>query len=139
MPRSSVPSYRLHKPSGQAIVTVRDHNGGRRDVYLGAYDSADSRREYARMVAELAASPTRSAAPARASGPGLTVDQVLLAFWEHAQSHYRGRDGQVTTEVEELRRSVIPLRRLYGQTPAAEFGPRALAAVRREMIRLVAQ
>jgi hypothetical protein len=123
MARSRVPSYRRHKPSGQAVVTVRDQNGDRRDVYLGAYDSPESRREYARIVAELATNPT--AAPTSASGSGLTVDQVLLAFWEHAQRHYRGPDGKPTTELDELRRSVIPLRKLYGHTPAAEFGPRA--------------
>ena len=30
-----IPSYRLHKPSGQAVVTI---NG--RDIYLGKYNSA---------------------------------------------------------------------------------------------------
>ncbi|MBN9122930.1 MAG: hypothetical protein J0I06_27965, partial [Planctomycetes bacterium] len=134
MPRSCVPSYPLHKPSGQAVVTVRAATGERRDAYLGTYDSPESRREYARIVAELATGPAAPVSPARASGPGLTVDQVLLAFWEHAQNHYRGPEGKPTTEVEELRRSVIPLRKLYGHTPAAEFGPRALAAVRQEMI-----
>jgi integrase len=128
---SRVPSYRLHKPTGQAVVTVRTTAGERRDVYLGAYDRPESRREYARVVAELA---TNSAAATRANDSGLTVDQVLLAFWEHAQQHYRGPDGKPTTELDELRRSVVPLRKLYGHTPAAEFGPKALAAVRQEMI-----
>src|SRR5207253_4324 len=109
-----VPSYRLHKPSGQAVVTVRTTAGDRRDVYLGEYDNPDSRREYARIIAELATSATPNAAPARASGPGLTVDQVLLAYWYHAERHYRTPDGKPTSEVEEIRRSVIPLRRLYG-------------------------
>jgi hypothetical protein len=53
MPRSRVPSYRHHKPSNQAVVTVRTATGERRDVYLGAYDSP----EYAPVIAELAASP----------------------------------------------------------------------------------
>ncbi len=34
----SVPSYRLHKASGQAVVTLSD-----RDVYLGIHDSPQSR------------------------------------------------------------------------------------------------
>ena len=34
------PSYRLHKPSGQAVVTL---NG--RDYYLGKHGTAESRAE----------------------------------------------------------------------------------------------
>ena len=50
MPRRTghVPSYRLHKPSGQARVII---NG--RHVYLGPYGSEESREKYARLVAEL--------------------------------------------------------------------------------------
>jgi hypothetical protein len=50
MPRkSSVPSYRLHKASGQARTIV---NG--RHVYLGKYGSPESRQQYARILAEAA-------------------------------------------------------------------------------------
>jgi integrase len=132
MPRSRVPSYRLHKPSGQAVVTIRDATGERRDVYLGTHNSPESRREYARILAELATGP--AAPPAVPAGRRLTVDEVLLAFWLHAERHYRTHDGNPTTEVEEIRRSILPLRKLYGHTPAAEFGPKAVAAVRQEMI-----
>src|SRR5687768_3083413 len=104
MPRSRVPSYRLHKPSGQAVVTLRTTTGERRDVYLGTYDSAESRSEYARIIAEQATGPTGSTAPARASGSTLTVDQVLLAYWGHVEHHYRTPDGEPTGEVDEIRR-----------------------------------
>jgi integrase len=36
--RQRTPAYRLHAPSGQAVVTLTDANGKRRDVYLGKYD-----------------------------------------------------------------------------------------------------
>ena len=36
-----VPSYRLHKPSGQAVVTLDG-----RDFYLGAYGTPASKAEY---------------------------------------------------------------------------------------------
>jgi hypothetical protein len=43
--RSIVPSYRLHKPSGQARVIInREH------IYLGTYGSAESREKYAHFV-----------------------------------------------------------------------------------------
>ena len=41
------PSYRHHKPSGQAVVTI-----GRRDIYLGKFDTPESRTEYDRVIAE---------------------------------------------------------------------------------------
>jgi hypothetical protein len=39
-PKALYPSYRLHKRSGQAIVTLGD-----RMVYLGEYDTDESRAE----------------------------------------------------------------------------------------------
>jgi hypothetical protein len=41
------PSYRKHKASGQAIVTL---NG--EDVYLGPFGSRESRREHDRVIVE---------------------------------------------------------------------------------------
>ncbi len=43
--RQRLPKYRLHKPSGRAVVTLCD-----RDFYLGPYDSEISRAEYDRLV-----------------------------------------------------------------------------------------
>ena len=41
------PSYRLHKPTGQAVVTLSGQ-----DHYLGKFGSTGSRAEYDRLVAE---------------------------------------------------------------------------------------
>jgi hypothetical protein len=40
-----VPSYRLHKQSGQAVVTLTDGIGGRHDVLLGPHGTPESRSE----------------------------------------------------------------------------------------------
>ena len=48
MPRKSVPSYRLHKPSGQARTIIHG-----RHIYLGKFNSPESREKYARLLAEL--------------------------------------------------------------------------------------
>lgn len=40
-------SYRRHKATGKAVVTI-----GGRDIYLGKYNSAESRQEYNRLIAE---------------------------------------------------------------------------------------
>jgi integrase len=128
----SVPAYRLHKPSGKAVVTIRT-TAGRRDIYLGEYNSPDSRREYARIIAELEAStPARAAAVT--AGNSLTVNEVLLAFMQHAAVYYRTPDGKPTSEVREMRLSLGPVRELYGLTPTAEFGAVALETVRQRMV-----
>ncbi len=70
MPRkSSVPTYRLHKPSGQARTIV---NG--RHVYLGKFGSAERRQKYARILAE-AASPGGTPVPVEIPG-GQLVDRM---------------------------------------------------------------
>jgi hypothetical protein len=47
-----VPSYRLHRQSGQVIKTLTEALGGRRDALLGRYGTRASRVEYARIIAE---------------------------------------------------------------------------------------
>jgi hypothetical protein len=42
----------LHRQSGQAVVTLPDGLGGRRDVLLGNHGTPESRAEYLRVLAE---------------------------------------------------------------------------------------
>ena len=46
--RNHKPTYRCHTQSGQAIVTLTDGSGGRKDFTLGTYDTPASRTEYDR-------------------------------------------------------------------------------------------
>jgi len=131
MPRSRVPSYRHHKQSGQAVVTLPDGRGRRRDITLGDYDTPESRAEYVRVVAAWeAAGRTLPSAPA---GGGTSVNEILLAYWRFAETYYR-KNGEPTSQQERIKRSLKPVRELYGTTPAAQFGPLALKAVRQQMI-----
>jgi len=55
MPRTSkgsLPSYRRHKSSRQAVVTLTDPSGNRHDLLLGRYNSPESRAEYLRVLGE---------------------------------------------------------------------------------------
>lgn len=55
LPRKSgflAATYRSHKQSGQAIVTLPDGIGGRRDILLGKYGTKDIVIEQARVLAE---------------------------------------------------------------------------------------
>ena len=131
--RAPVPKYRLHKATGQAVVTIRTA-AGRRDVYLGLHGSEESRREDARIVAGLAA----GAAPEQAVGKPVvpTVDEVILAWWQWAEKHYRRPDGIPTNQLTEFRYTLKPLSELYGHTPAKDFGPLSLKTVQKQMVEL---
>jgi integrase len=122
------PKYRRHKPSGQAVVTLSEH-----DHYLGKYDTPESHAEYDRLIAEWLANGRQ--APRKAKAANLTVNEVMLAYWQHAEEYYRHPDGSSTSEADNLRLALRPLRRLYGHTAAADFDSLALEALRDEMIR----
>jgi hypothetical protein len=60
MPRPrGIPTYRRHRQSGQAVVTLSDPSGRRRDVLLGKFGTTASRQEYARVLAEWEAAGQR--------------------------------------------------------------------------------
>jgi integrase len=132
---SPLPKYRHYKPKGLAVVRIDGH-----DHYLGKYNSPESWERYHRLLAERAVSPLP--APDAASGPtdsngtaaGLTVAEIVLGYWDHAQSYYRKPDGAPTGELDNIKLSLRPLRKLYAMTPARDFGPLALKAVRQSMI-----
>ncbi len=48
------PGYRLHRPSGRAVVTL---NG--KDHYIGVHGSAESKAAYKRLIAEYTSSGKR--------------------------------------------------------------------------------
>ncbi len=125
--RRGVPSYRLHRPSGQAVVTLAG-----KDRYLGPHGSTESRAEYDRLIAEWLAAGRR-AEPAPEAAPSLTVNELLLAYWEFADGYYR-KDGEHSSEWHLVRTALRVARRLYGHTPAAEFGPKALRTCREDLI-----
>lgn len=141
MPRQKnvQPAYLHHTPTNQAYCRIHVGNGKRKVVYLGEYGSAKSKTEYRRILAELdaAASP---AAVIQANDIGrkaprdLLFSEMYLAFWKHAQQHYRRADGTKTDQLSEFRQTFRLALELYGSTPAREFGPLALKAVRQKMI-----
>ena len=133
MPRQTrIPSYRLHKQSGQAVVTLTDGLGRRRDVLLGHHGTPESRVEYARVIAEWEANGRRLPA-SEATTTGLSVNELALAYWTFAEAYY-GFDKRKGTAFN-IRDALRILRQLYGHSPAADFGPLALKACRVEMVK----
>jgi integrase len=127
MPRRRIPSYRRYKPKNLGLVVLDG-----KYHYLGKYGTPESLAEYHRLLQEWLAGA--QAPPRQAAEPPLMVGGLILAFWRHAEQHYPLPDGNSSRELDNLRHALRPLRRLYGHTPAHDFGPLALRAVRDAMI-----
>jgi integrase len=133
MPRlgTKVPTLRLHKASGRAVVTLNSV-----DHYCGAWGTPEAQARYDSLIAQwLASGRGMVKAEEKAPAAELTVEQVLLRYWEHAELHYRSPGGTPTQELENVRVALRPVRRLFGDTPARSFGPLALRAVRGAMVK----
>lgn len=128
LPKKKLPSYLLHKPTGQARVRI---NG--RGYYLGPFGSDQSRVRYGETIAQTAGGvPIDPLAKTGADDPA-SVAVLCLAFLDHAKQHY-SKNGRTTAEYDCFKSAIRPLRELYGMTPAKDFGPLALKAVRQKMI-----
>lgn len=119
-----VPSYRRHKPTGQARVTL-----GGKDFYLGKFGTPESKREYDRLIGEYVANG------GIVPGDRLTLVELTAAFKEFAKTYYAGRDG----EPSDWYLFIANVMRLlgkspYGKKPADQFGPLALKAFREKLV-----
>src|SRR5690606_5481875 len=85
-----------------------------------------SKGEYDRLIAEWISNGRQSFA----ADAGLSVAELIQRYRKHCEGYYRGADGKQTCEVENVRKACRVLRNLYGDTPAKEFGPLSLQAVR---------
>src|SRR5687767_7809710 len=110
-PKADVPSYCHHRRSNRGYVTI---DGSQRTL-PGAYNSAESRGAYDRLIAEyLGAGRTLPPTPGTLTGPTVTI--IAAAFWRHAQAFYVTADGSPTGEAVNYRPAIAALRRLYGAT-----------------------
>ena len=105
-PSRKVPAYGHHKASGQARVRL-----GGKDHYLGPYGLPPAGRS------TTGSSPSGSppAASLPAPKPDLTVTELIPLYKTHAESYYV-KGGKPTSEVNNIRLALQPVRRLYGHT-----------------------
>ncbi|MFN0135526.1 MAG: tyrosine-type recombinase/integrase [Phycisphaerae bacterium] len=133
MPKT--PSYRCREGYTQAIVTLTDSvTKKRRDYWLGQHGTPESREQYHRIIAEWEANerrlPRPPVEPARTEKPEQLALIVLLRdFYRFAKRHYD--DGEFRSFLAAMRL----MKKLYGRTPAVEFGPKKLRMLREQMIR----
>jgi integrase len=130
--RSPIPSYLFHNQTGRARAVWIEQTGRRRyQILPGAFNSPESRAAFAALLLEKQAAPHRVDNPA---GGGITLAELLLAYFEYADRHYRGPDGEPTSEIFEVRVVIRALRELYADKPVAEFGPLCVKAARQRWV-----
>src|SRR5262245_32498561 len=96
------PKYRLHRPSGQAVVTLEGH-----DFYLGPHGTASSRREYDRLIAEWLGNGRRL--PGGEAEPSITIVELMAAYVRFAKSYYV-KNGNPTSEQASIKQAIRPLK-----------------------------
>ncbi len=141
-----VPAYCLHRPTGQAFLTVR--RGGKRVVvYLGKWGSEESFSEYERELRKSSPSPVTSAVaeartksrnpsqqPALSNPSSCTVRNLWTAFFRWAPSDYRLPTGEPSRELGNFRDAVRELLDGFGDRRTNEFNKRDLETVRERMV-----
>jgi hypothetical protein len=125
--RFRIPGYCIHTTKQQAYVRL---NGEM--IYLGPPGSPQSKARYDRLIAEWIAGGRAYLKPEERDG--VSVNEILLAYRRFAETYYANADGTNAKELERINLAIRPVTELYGETPAKDFGPRALKIVRDKMI-----
>lgn len=120
----SLPKYRRHRGSNQAVVTL-----GGRDHYLGPHGTKASKLEYDRLISEWLSSG-RSLSFA-ASQSDITIVEMIAAQLRYAKDYYGTKP---TSEYHRIKLILKHLKGMYGRLLACEFGSVELKALRQQLI-----
>jgi len=126
-----LPSYRLHKPTGQAVVTLSG-----RDHYWGKFGTPNSHNKYQRLIGEWSIVKTQQDSNSIQSQPphDLRICELFIAYIEFSQTYYV-KDGKQTGEATNITHAMRGVVQLYQNCRISEFGPRALKHVRNLMVK----
>lgn len=126
MPRKAAWPPKIYTDSGRDRIRIPhpDRPGKYQWIPLGPTGSEESKREYARVVAELAAHGGR---PAPATG-AVTVARLCERHLAYSAEYHDDKQRH------RIRRALARVVNLYGDTPADDFGPLKLQAVRQSWI-----
>jgi integrase len=134
-----VPKLRLHKPTGQAVVTLKI-GGKYRDYYLGMHGTDAAEQAYSELLDNYRRGNVPRQSANASSVPVLTVAQLLAKYLGHATGYYRGPGGRPTSELANVKSALKAVRLCEGgrylHLPVARFGPVALQTVRDYMVSL---
>ena len=129
------PRVHHHRHSGKARVRL---NG--RDIYLGPWKSDPNDRTGRRAHPDLVKEVERLWALAILEQPlptngEFTINGLIGRFMEHVgqPGRYTQRPGK-TSQIDNFKDALRQLQALYGPTPAKDFGPLRLHAVRESLL-----
>ena len=97
MPRlsKSLPKYRKHKASGQAVVSFSGQ-----DHYLGPHGTKTSKLEYDRLIAEWLANGRQALLDCESTA--IKVSQLMARYWAFAKTYYV-KNGKQTDELASIK------------------------------------
>lgn len=121
---NGLPKYRRHSSRNVGFAEL----AGQRTYFKGAYGSDESRSEYKRFCLEWETQGRPQVAVPKVCE--LTIVELLSQYIRWAKKYY----GRESREIESNAIAFRPLKEFYGRAFAAEFGPKALKAVRQKMI-----
>ena len=127
---TSIPKYRKHRASGQAMVTI---NG--KDHYLGPHGTKASKLEYDRLINQWIASsrnPLFGLPSEQCGEPSLS--DLMNAYRKWAVKYYRHPDGKPTGTADNIAPFMRRIRAWYGKVPVSEFTPLAFKDVIKRLI-----
>lgn len=122
---SRLPKYRCHS-RGYGFVQHRSIPTKDHRLYLGKFNTPESKKRYAAFIQQLTSGETLC--PIQ---PGFAplIKEVVAAYLQHAKQHYARPDG-LGAEYGLMKDALRPVLKLFRDLPADQFGPKALVKIR---------
>ena len=120
------PKYRLHKTTGQAVVTLSG-----KAFYLGEHGTPDSKQRYDLLVSQWLANGRLL--PEAKSKRQIVVAELLVSYWVFAKDFYK-KNGKPTGEIPPLKSALRTFKELYGNVPVDDVGPLLLIAYQNSLV-----
>ncbi|QDT65632.1 tyrosine-type recombinase/integrase [Calycomorphotria hydatis] len=122
--KKRLPSYRLHKPTGQAVVTIDRH-----DFYLGKHGTDSSHQKYHELLLKARRSDYQSR---------MSLTELVQIYKTRCRQYY-SKNGRPTSESDCIEHALKFLTlgeftRLHGKCFAHSFSPLQLKACRQLMV-----
>ena len=97
---AKVPTYLHHRPSNRSYCWIYEGTK-RRQIYLGAWESAESYRRFAEIKDQVLQElpPPEEPEP----GEGVTVAELVARFLVHAGEYYQTVAGEITSEFRSFK------------------------------------
>src|SRR5262245_50964718 len=114
-----VPSYRKHKGSGQAVVTILGE-----DHYLGKYGTKESRNRYHTLIGEYLRLKGQGVPPELRPTPSVAKNITVIEAVDRYLTWSKGHHAK--PEQAHVRSMLRILMKLYENEKAANIGPAEL-------------